>query len=108
MARGSCRVPEPDRSSVTDATGAKQGDAVFFASGSAASLTRPVDGLRAHLGKELDLIETGAYPQLAALAGEAGLQALWRDVWAATRDEGRFERNLARILDGVAADLGVP
>jgi AcrR family transcriptional regulator len=51
------------------------------------------------------LIETGAYPQLAALAGEAGLQAVWKDVQDAERDEGRFERNLARILDGVAADL---
>jgi AcrR family transcriptional regulator len=51
------------------------------------------------------LIETGAYPQLAALAGETGLRALWKDVWDSTRDESRFERNLARILDGVAADL---
>ena len=39
----------------------KQGDAIFFASGAAKSLSKPVDGLRAHLGKELDLIEADAY-----------------------------------------------
>jgi aspartyl-tRNA synthetase len=43
------------------ATGAKQGDAIFFASGPAKSLSKPVDGLRAYLGKELELIEAGAY-----------------------------------------------
>ena len=39
----------------------KPGDAVFFASGPAKSLARPVDGLRTHLGRELGLIEANAY-----------------------------------------------
>ena len=41
--------------------GVKPGDAVFFASGPAKSLARPVDGLRTHLGRELGLIEANAY-----------------------------------------------
>ena len=54
-------LSEDARAKLVQATGAKQGDAIFFASGSAKSLSKPVDGLRAHLGKELDLIEAGAY-----------------------------------------------
>lgn len=51
------------------------------------------------------LIETGAYPQLAKLAQEAGLEALWKDVWDAMSDDTRFERNLGRILDGIEQDI---
>jgi aspartyl-tRNA synthetase len=54
-------LSEEGRAALAEATGAKRGDAVFFASGSAKSLSRPVDGLRAHLGRELDLIESNAY-----------------------------------------------
>jgi len=54
-------LSEDSRAKLIHATGAKQGDAIFFASGSAKSLSRPVDGLRAYLGKELELIEAGAY-----------------------------------------------
>jgi len=51
------------------------------------------------------LLETGAYPQLEALTADASLRTVWREVHRALRDERRFERNLDRILDGIAASL---
>lgn len=51
------------------------------------------------------LIETGAYPHLAALTDEAGVREMWRSVHAALRDESRFSRNLARVLDGIEMSL---
>ena len=54
-------LSEDSRSRLTRAVGATQGDAIFFAAGSTKSLARPVDGLRAHLGKELDVIESNTY-----------------------------------------------
>jgi aspartyl-tRNA synthetase len=41
--------------------GVSRGDAVFFACAPAKALARAVDGLRAHLGRELDLIEPRAF-----------------------------------------------
>ena len=57
--RSICR--EERRQRLFEAAGVKPGDAVFFASGPAKSLLRPVDGLRTHLGRELGLIEANAY-----------------------------------------------
>src|SRR5216684_2737446 len=54
-------LPEERRRQLFHAAGIAQGDAVFLASGPARNLMRPVDGLRSHLGRELGLIETGAY-----------------------------------------------
>jgi AcrR family transcriptional regulator len=51
------------------------------------------------------LIRTGEYPQLAALADEAGLDAVWSSIRAYSRDEARFARGLERLLDGFAASL---
>jgi len=51
------------------------------------------------------LIETGAYPHLAAYTDEMGVAKLWRTVHAAMRDEKRFSRNLERLLDGIDASL---
>ena len=51
------------------------------------------------------LVDTGAYPQLAALTEHADLRTVWREVWGAVRDDRRFERNLNRILDGIEASL---
>jgi len=51
------------------------------------------------------LIDTGAYPHLAALTDEMGVRRAWKAVRAASRDEKRFARNLARILDGIEASL---
>lgn len=49
------------RAALVNATGAKTGDAIFFVSEQASKVRRPVDGLRAHLGRELDLIEGTTY-----------------------------------------------
>ena len=54
-------LTEAVRQQVFDRAGVKTGDAVFFAAGPADDLLRPVDGLRAHLGRELGLIEPDAY-----------------------------------------------
>jgi AcrR family transcriptional regulator len=54
------------------------------------------------------LVETGEYPQLAALAAEVGIEAGWHQVEAHLRDEDRFGRNLAHLLDGIEANLPAP
>jgi aspartyl-tRNA synthetase len=54
-------LPEERRRRLFEAAGIARGDAVFLASGPARSLTRPVDGLRSHLARELGLLEAGAY-----------------------------------------------
>jgi aspartyl-tRNA synthetase len=54
-------LPDERRERLFAAAGISRGDAVFFASGSADSLRRPVDTLRAHLGRELSLLEQDAY-----------------------------------------------
>ena len=54
------------------------------------------------------LVDTGEYPQLAALAAEVGLEAGWQQVEAHLRDEDRFGRNLAHLLDGIEASLPAP
>jgi AcrR family transcriptional regulator len=51
------------------------------------------------------LIATGEYPQLAAMADEHGLEEAWSVVDEHFRDPDRFERNLARVLDGIEANL---
>ena len=57
--RSSC--PTTSARSLVNATGAKTGDAIFFVSEHADKIGRPVDGLRAHLGRELDIIESNTY-----------------------------------------------
>jgi aspartyl-tRNA synthetase len=54
-------LSEDRRSRIYEATGTGLGDAVFFAAGPADVANRAVDGLRAHLGRELGLIEERAY-----------------------------------------------
>lgn len=51
------------------------------------------------------LVDTGAYPQLEALIAGRSLQDVWREVDSVMRDERRFARNLARLLDGIEASL---
>ena len=51
------------------------------------------------------LVDTGAYPHLAALTADMGVRAAWKAVHAATRDDKRFSRNLDRILDGIERSL---
>lgn len=54
-------LSEEKRGELITAANAKPGDAIFFVSESAANIGRPVDGLRGHLGRELDLIESNTY-----------------------------------------------
>jgi AcrR family transcriptional regulator len=51
------------------------------------------------------LLETGAYPELEDLVAEHGLEHLWDRLRANSTDEQRFDRNLARLLEGLAVTL---
>jgi hypothetical protein len=51
------------------------------------------------------LVAAGGYPQIEALVAEHGLEEMWTLVEAHGRDDERFERNLVRLLDGIAATL---
>lgn len=57
------------------------------------------------LGYVQELTKSGEYPRLAALIAEHGLEPLWTMVSEHGRDETRFDRNLARLLDGIDRDL---
>jgi aspartyl-tRNA synthetase len=54
-------LSDDKRAELVAAAGARPGDAMFFVSEHADRIGRPVDGLRAHLGRELDLIEADTY-----------------------------------------------
>jgi aspartyl-tRNA synthetase len=54
-------VPDERRQRIFEAVGVETGDAVFFVSGPARTLMRPIDGLRSHLARELNLLESNAY-----------------------------------------------
>ena len=54
-------LSEEKRAELQAATGAKTGDAIFFVSEIPAKIGRPVDGLRTHLGRELDIVESNTY-----------------------------------------------
>jgi AcrR family transcriptional regulator len=51
------------------------------------------------------LLETGAFPYAEAMVDEYGIDASWATFGRVLGNEGRFERNLRRLLAGVAADL---
>lgn len=53
--------------------------------------------MEAYLGQ---LLASGDYPALGALQAQHGLRGAWRKVAGAMRDDGRFDRNLSRLLDG--------
>lgn len=55
-----------------------------------------------------DLIATGDYPQLSAMVAADGLEKVWEQMESAMRDPDRFDRNLARLLDGFAREFGQP
>jgi AcrR family transcriptional regulator len=48
-----------------------------------------------------NLLSTGRYPQLSVLAETLGMQTAWDQIQSQANDDGRFERNLKRLLDGV-------
>ena len=54
-------LSDDKRKDLVAATGARAGDAIFFVSEEASKIGRPIDGLRAHLGRELDVIEANTY-----------------------------------------------
>jgi aspartyl-tRNA synthetase len=54
-------LSDDKRAELAAATGAKTGDAIFFVSEQTGKIGRPVDGLRGHLGRELELIEANTY-----------------------------------------------
>jgi len=54
-------LSDEKRAELVAVTGAKPGDAMFFVSEQADKVARAVEGLRSHLGRELDLIESGTY-----------------------------------------------
>jgi AcrR family transcriptional regulator len=51
------------------------------------------------------LIADGSFPQVQAVIAELGLEAMWRTVGDHLADPDRFERNLWRVIDGIARSL---
>ena len=51
------------------------------------------------------LVQSGDYPQLEAMTREYGLEEGWRMIDKHMRDPQRFNRNLARLLNGIEAEL---
>jgi AcrR family transcriptional regulator len=49
-----------------------------------------------------ELVDTGEFPELARLVDQEGLEPLWRTIHLHAQDPDRFDRNLARLLDGMA------
>jgi len=53
----------------------------------------------------LELTRSGDYPQLTLLLAEHDPAELWTLIDSHGRDQARFDRNLARMLDGIRIDL---
>jgi hypothetical protein len=51
------------------------------------------------------LIATGDYPELARLSESYELDEAWDIIAEFFQDPDRFDRNLARVLDGIEAAL---
>jgi AcrR family transcriptional regulator len=47
-------------------------------------------------------VETGDFPHLQAIMPQGGMSEFWKQLEEADFDDGRFERGLERLLDGVA------
>jgi len=52
-----------------------------------------------------ELAARGDYPYISALMAEHGPKGAWSRITASALDPNRFDRNLARILDGFEADI---
>lgn len=52
-----------------------------------------------------ELVATGEYPTLERFIDENGLEQLWSQLESHSHDETRFDRNLARLLDGMERSL---
>ena len=51
------------------------------------------------------LLTEDEYPALAGMVSEMGLERLWSKIHSHARGAGRFDRNLARLLDGFESSL---
>jgi AcrR family transcriptional regulator len=71
-------------------------------------MTREAGLEDAHVAAMLEYVEamlaTGEFPQIAELAGD-DIRASFERIMALGGDEGRFERGLQRLLDGIELDL---
>ncbi len=54
-------LSDDKRTELAAATGARTGDVIFFVSEHAGTVGGPVNGLRGHLGRELDILESNTY-----------------------------------------------
>jgi AcrR family transcriptional regulator len=70
------------------------------AGGNDTALTPPMAN---YLG---DLLATGDYPALQAMAAASSLAEVWTGIATAMRDDRRFDRNLDRLLDGFDKSFG--
>jgi AcrR family transcriptional regulator len=52
-----------------------------------------------------DLISTGEFPELSRLIEREGTAKVWSELFTHAHDPARFDRNLARMLDGIEHDL---
>jgi AcrR family transcriptional regulator len=50
-------------------------------------------------------VATGEFPHITAIMPEEGMLAFWERLHAADFEDGRFERGLKRLLDGIALSL---
>jgi AcrR family transcriptional regulator len=50
-------------------------------------------------------VATGEFPHISAIMPEAGMAAFWEQLQEADFENGRFERGLKRLLDGIALSL---
>lgn len=66
----------------------------------------PHDGSGGDLLRYLEqMIATGEFPVLARMIETKGMQSVWEEIADHAAGEGRFDRNLARLLDGIANDV---
>ena len=52
-----------------------------------------------------ELVATGDYPTLERMINEYGIEELWAQIEGHAHDDSRFDRNLARLLDGIERSL---
>jgi len=60
------------------------------------------EAMRAYVN---ELVATGEYPELTRLVEREGIAELWSQILSHAHDPQRFDRTLARLLDGIEHDL---
>jgi AcrR family transcriptional regulator len=51
------------------------------------------------------LLQSGDFPHMRKLVGEGDVRESWKRMLAVVFDDARFERGVARLLDGIALDI---